>query len=415
MAKSIKKINNTQVVLRQHKIRQKKDQKIASNEDEVVAAVFGEVANKTDEEQQTPRKKKNIFATEKNTEKETPAPKREAQTKEATEEPKQKPRTKEQQPVAEVKEKPARKAKVAEIKKPEAEEEKPKKTVAKSEQKDKKDEPAQIERIAISSEDDEFEPIIVPEDIAPFISFKDTSNFNFARYYLTEDVESILADIMRMQSVGSIMRSKKLKYLNGLMMYGVPGTGKTHGAEYIAFAMEYPFVFLNFANLLDGGVFGNTAKNINKIFRFMQDKKCVFMLDEIDCIAIKRGTEGAATGGELSRITITLMQELDNYADNGCDCILLAATNRIDIMDAALLSRFPIKHQMSPLNNKDKEGYIIKFLTDVGVQYSLENIRRYVYDNPTVRQRNIESDMTRCIIKWIEEGEELFVLDHVDS
>ena len=135
-------------------------------------------------------------------------------------------------------------------------------------------------------------------------------------------------------------------------------THNTTFGRYLACKFNMDFAFLNFANLVGGGVMGETARNISRVFEFMRGQKCIFMLDEIDCICTRRGQEGAATGGELSRITITVMQELDKYKRQKVDTILIAATNRIEDVDLALMSRFAIKQKIVPWNNEQKEVYI---------------------------------------------------------
>ena len=148
----------------------------------------------------------------------------------------------------------------------------------------------------------------------------------------------------------------------------------------------------------------------------MQGKSAIFMLDELDCIAVRRGNESEATGGELSRITISLMQELDFYRSNKSKNIIIAATNRIDMVDPALRSRFSIERELKRLTNKEKEEYIIQFLGSVGedgIGYDIENIRDYCARTSTVPTRNVESDIQRCAVQWIKNGKQRFVLDHI--
>lgn len=254
--------------------------------------------------------------------------------------------------------------------------------------------------------------IAVPESIAPYIEIEHCDDFPINRYYVTDKQRKIIDDVLRMQKITARMQKMGIPYLNTTLFYGPPGTGKTTFGRYIAYYLDKDFAYINFAKLIDG-VFGNTAKKISEIFRFMADNDCIFMLDEIDCIAVKRGTEGAATGGELSRITVTLMQELDYYRRHKVNSIIIGATNRVDILDEALRDRFSIKKELIGLNNEEKEEYIKLFLNDVGVPFDESNIRMYCARNATVRQRGVEADMIRCIANWIDNGEKEFVLEHI--
>ncbi len=259
----------------------------------------------------------------------------------------------------------------------------------------------------------------IPESLAPYIEIEDCSKFIIERYYVTKAHMDIRDAVVRNQQMVKEFRKIGLNYLNSTMLYGVPGTGKTVMCRWLSYNLHIPFVYINFAKMIDG-VFGNTARNITDVFRFLQDKECIFLIDEIDCVATKRGTESAATGGELSRITITIMQELDRYRRDGANCILLAATNRADMLDAALLSRFSIMHEMKPLNVREKEEYIRKFLDDVKVPYDVENIRDYATTYIQLRQRNVEADIIRCIADWIDYNkiqgiERPYILNHHDE
>lgn len=252
--------------------------------------------------------------------------------------------------------------------------------------------------------------IKIPEDIAPYLEINDCSSFPISRYYVTKDMDDILKEIVKMHETAQKLQEMGISYLNSTILYGPPGTGKTTAARYIAYKLKKPLAKINFAQLI-GGEFGTTAKNLSAIFRFIADIDCIFLLDEIDCVGLKRGTESAATGGELARVTITLMQELDYFQDQKLKVILMAATNRIDILDEALVSRFS-QHQLKPLTNEDTENYAKKFLDDVGVPYDEYNIENYAGENSALTQRNVEKDMVRCIAEWLNKGGD-FILNHI--
>lgn len=95
---------------------------------------------------------------------------------------------------------------------------------------------------------------------------------------------------------------------------------------------------------------GSTAKNIAKAFAYASSNPCIFMLDEVDTISCDRkSTSGKGSDGEMSRITVTLMQEFDKIPN---DVIVLAAINRYDLLDSAFVSRFSIKQEINHLQQK---------------------------------------------------------------
>ncbi len=179
-------------------------------------------------------------------------------------------------------------------------------------------------------------------------------------------------------------------------------THNTYFCKYLAATQHLDLAYINFAKMLGG--LGDANRIISDIFRFMADTKCVFMMDEIDCIARKRSKEGTDIAITLSSNTITVMQELDYYRSHNVNSIIMAATNREDTLDEALLSRFAIKHHMEPLTNMDKEKYLINCLKDAGLPFREEDIQHYCARNSRLEQRNMELDMIQGIGVWIRGG-----------
>lgn len=83
---------------------------------------------------------------------------------------------------------------------------------------------------------------------------------------------------------------------------------------------------------------GESEANVRRIFQRARDAKpCVIFFDELDSIAPKRGNHGDS-GGVMDRIVSQLLSELDGMAGSGgADVFVIGATNRPDLLDAALL------------------------------------------------------------------------------
>ncbi len=257
--------------------------------------------------------------------------------------------------------------------------------------------------------------IIVPEELQDFITVEHCDDFPIERYMLTKEQAQIAKDILHIRKRVEELRAYNIDYLNATLLYGVPGTGKTTFGRYMAYKMDWDFAFINFANLV-GGVMGDTSRNITRVFNFMAGQRCLFMMDELDCISVKRGNESSATGGELSRITITVMQNLDLYKRRKVESVLIAATNVISTIDPALMSRFAIKKEIKPWNNVDKEKFARKYLGTIdGLVYDPDNIHQYCTENSTLQQREIEADIVRNIGEWLDNGHTHFELKHIDE
>ena len=171
--------------------------------------------------------------------------------------------------------------------------------------------------------------IELPYNISKFAIFENVDTFNENRYFLSERESEVMDHIETMNKVSTKMKELGINYINATLLHGESGTGKTTFGKYVAKKMNRPFLYLNFSNLIDS-LLGGTAKNISKIFEFAKNNRCVLMLDELDCISINRssGNDGGASG-EISRTTISLMQELDKLSS---ETIIIGATNRIDII-----------------------------------------------------------------------------------
>ncbi len=235
--------------------------------------------------------------------------------------------------------------------------------------------------------------ILVMEDVS--MSFKEN------RYYLSERERRLFDEIHNMYKTSLKLSEMGIQYLNSIILHGESGTGKTLFGKFVAYKLELPFVYMNFSSAISSYL-GSTSKNIAKAFEFIKSQKCVFMVDELDAIGMMRGKEDV---GEMARITIALMQELDRVKN---DTIIIGATNRLDMIDKALLRRFTIKHEVLKFRQKEMEEMIEKFLKDIDIQYDIQNIREYCEGN-TSCQAVVVNEMIRAVAMSIRTGEKFYL------
>lgn len=150
---------------------------------------------------------------------------------------------------------------------------------------------------------------------------------------------------------------------------------------------------------------GGTAKNLTNLFNYINQQKCVVMLDEIDSLAVKREYGGGGASAEVSRSTTCLLQLLDAVTN---DHVIIAATNLIDDVDTAVKRRFTEKHELHRLSSEDNELFIKQYLEDTGFTYDKESIKRYAEE--THSQAEIMTHITRCIAKSLIEKREIVIL-----
>lgn len=204
----------------------------------------------------------------------------------------------------------------------------------------------------------------LPADLKNLLIMEDVSvSFNENRYYLSNREGEVIKKILKLNKASQRLAEIGVNYINSTILYGESGTGKTTLGRYIAYKMGIPFAYLNFSRVVDSYL-GSTQKNISKVFDHVKQQKCVFMIDEIDAIGMRR--RDSKEVGEMSRIVISLMQNLDTLTS---DVVLLGATNRLDIIDEALLRRFTTKHEVKRLNEQERYEMASKFLADVDFDY----------------------------------------------
>jgi len=147
----------------------------------------------------------------------------------------------------------------------------------------------------------------------------------------------------------------------GIMLYGPSGTGKTLLAKAVATESEANFISVRGPELLSKWV-GESERGIREVFRrARQASPCVIFFDEVDALAPTRGTGGDSMVTE--RVVSQLLTELDGVQSLQ-GVVVLAATNRIDIVDPALLraGRFDKLIQI-PLPDKPARKDVLKIHT----------------------------------------------------
>lgn len=236
------------------------------------------------------------------------------------------------------------------------------------------------------------EPMIMklPSNISSFATMEDVSQtFIKERYFLSERERRLFTEIANADKVGGRLAEKRIRHLNATLLHGESGTGKTTFGRYIAYELGIPFLYLNFSHLISS-LLGQTGQNIQCVFDFAKQQRCVFMLDELDAIGTERGKNDMS---EISRIVITLMQALDLL---GNDIIVLAATNRYDIIDKAVKRRFTRNHEIERLRPEERILLGKEYLADCGYDITEAGISEIVGE--AEKQSDIESKLVNYII-----------------
>ena len=161
------------------------------------------------------------------------------------------------------------------------------------------------------------------------VTFKDVAGQASAKQEVQEIVE-FLKNPGKFTELGG-------KIPKGALLVGPPGTGKTLLAKAVAGEADVPFFSMSGSDFVEMFV-GVGASRVRDLFRQAKEKSpCIIFIDEIDAVGRARGKNPAMGGNDERENTLNqLLTEMDGFGTNS-GVIILAATNRVDILDKALL------------------------------------------------------------------------------
>ncbi|KAH8413661.1 hypothetical protein KR222_003089, partial [Zaprionus bogoriensis] len=153
---------------------------------------------------------------------------------------------------------------------------------------------------------------------------------------------------------------------SGILLYGPPGTGKTLVAKAVATECNLSFLSVQGPELLNMYV-GQSEQNVREVFtRARSAAPCVLFLDELDSLAPNRGVAGDS-GGVMDRVVSQLLAEMDGMSSGDAikPIFILAATNRPDLIDPALLrpGRFDKLFYVGPCSTADDKAAVLRAQT----------------------------------------------------
>lgn len=209
-------------------------------------------------------------------------------------------------------------------------------------------------------------PIVEPTDnILPI-----DSDSRLALIRVFDDRNGLLPPLLSASardSIEAIIRERKererltargISPTRSAILVGPPGVGKTLSARWIASSLGKPLWVLDLTAVMSS-LLGKTGNNLRAAMDHAKNHSAVLLLDEIDAIAKRRSDESDI--GELKRLVTVMLQEVDQWPDNG---LLLAATNHPELVDPALWRRFDLVIKFDAPDSTAISVAINRFLGD---------------------------------------------------
>lgn len=175
----------------------------------------------------------------------------------------------------------------------------------------------------------EVEPSAIREVFTevPDVKWRDVGGLSEVKKVLSETIEWPL-------KYAKLFEHARTSPSKGILLYGPPGTGKTLLAKAVASESEVNFISIKGPEILSKWV-GESEKGIREVFKkARQASPCIVFFDEIDSVVPRRGSEAASH--VVDRVISQFLTEMDGIEEIK-GIVVLAATNRLDIIDTALL------------------------------------------------------------------------------
>ncbi len=183
------------------------------------------------------------------------------------------------------------------------------------------------------------------------VAFKNVAGADEAKQDLQEVVE-FLKYPKKFESVGA-------KIPKGVLLVGPPGTGKTMLARAVAGEANVPFFSISGSEFVEMFV-GVGASRVRDLFaKAKKNAPCIIFIDEIDAVGRRRGSGMGGGHDEREQTLNQILVEMDGF-EQGTNVIVLAATNRVDVLDPALLrpGRFDRRVNIGLPDRKDREAIL---------------------------------------------------------
>ena len=201
----------------------------------------------------------------------------------------------------------------------------------------------------------------------------------------------------------------------GVLLVGPPGTGKTLLAKAVAGEAKVPFFYISGSDFVELFV-GVGASRVRDMFKqAKQTAPCLIFIDEIDAVGRERGTGLGGGHDEREQTLNQLLTEMDGFGENE-GIIILAATNRPDVLDPALLrpGRFDRQVTVSKPDVKEREEILGVHAKNKIIDPSV-NIKHIAERTPGYSGADLENLLNEAALLAVRRDKNTITMDEIDE
>ena len=217
-------------------------------------------------------------------------------------------------------------------------------------------------------------------------------NLSLDDLHLSAENQTSLSQLLNEFKYFDALKAYNLPINNKILLHGHTGCGKTTTARAIAKAINKKIIILNLGNIISSRL-GETAKNITRLFDKATKDKSILFIDEFDYIGKMRDAN-PSDSGEMKRVVNAIIQLIDYLPS---DTLLIAATNHLHQIDAALIRRFQLRLQFEKPNKEALDHYYSTLLAQYPL--SFRDVSRHYDISYAEAKDNILTAVKQQIIK----------------
>lgn len=200
---------------------------------------------------------------------------------------------------------------------------------------------------------------IEENDYYELILEKLVSDYSFNNIVINSSIRKALDNLVKEHKEFDKIKKFDLPISNKILLYGPSGCGKTLAAYVIAGELQKTLLVINLGAIVSSKL-GETSKNLAKIFKRASIENSIIFIDEFDSLGKIR--DYSQDHGEMKRVVNTILQLFDYLPESN---LLVAATNKEEMIDDALIRRFDMKLEL-PLPNKKQIRELINLTIKSG-------------------------------------------------